>query len=94
MVLLDALYADGAVTAVLARHGIPPRPQAGWLRQRWPDPVEPSEAALKELYMDVGLSAAHISLLTGLQVAGVRVRLQRAGLQTRSNSRSPWKPAT
>jgi hypothetical protein len=94
VVLLDALYADGAVTAVLARHGIPRRPQAGWLRQRWPDPVEPSAAALKELYIDVGLSAAHISLLTGLQVAGVRARLQRAGLRARSSSRSPWKPAT
>jgi hypothetical protein len=76
VVLLDALYADGAVTAVLARHEIPRRPQAGWLQQRWPDPVEPSEAALKELYMVVGLSAAHISLLTGLQIAGVRARLQ------------------
>ena len=94
VVLLDALYADGAVTAVLARHGIPRRPQAGWLRQRWPDPVEPSAAALEELYVDVGLSAAHISLLTGLHVPGVRSRLQRAGLQTRSTSRSPWKPTT
>ena len=94
VVLLDALYGDGAVTAVLARHQIPRRPQAGWLRQRWPDPVEPSEAALTELYVDVGLSAAHISLLTGLHVAGVRARLQRAGLQSRNTSRSPWKSAT
>jgi len=94
VVLLDVLYADGAITAVLARHEIPRRPQAGWLRQRWPDPVEPSEAALEELYIDVGLSAAHISLLTGLHVAGVRSRLQRAGVQTRSTSRSPWKPTT
>ena len=94
VVLLDALYADGAITTVLARHGIPRRPQAGWLRQRWPDPVEPTEAALEELYMDVGLSAAHISLLTGLDVPGVRSRLQRAGVQTRNTSRSPWKPPT
>lgn len=93
VVLLDALYADAAITAVLDRHGIPRRPQAGWLRQRWPEPAEPSEAALKELYTDVGLSAAQISLLTGLQVSGVRARLQRAGLQTRGSSRSPWKPA-
>ena len=94
VVLLDALYADAAIAAVLHRHGIPRRPQAGWLRKRWPEPVEPSQAALEELYMDVGLSAAHISLLTGLQATGVRTRLQRAGLQTRGSSRSPWNPFT
>lgn len=90
IVLLDALYADPDVRAVLDRHQIPIRPHAGTLRERWPSPTEPSEDALRELYLDIGLSAAQISLLTGLQVAGVRHRLQRAGLNARSSGRSPW----
>lgn len=90
IVLLDALHSDPDVRAVLDRHHIPVRPQAGTLRERWPSPAEPDEDALRELYLDVGLSAAHISLLTGVDVAGVRHRLQRAGLRVRPPGRSPW----
>lgn len=91
VVLLDALYADPNVTAVLAEHGIPIRPDAGELRERWPEQAEMSAEALEALYVTVGLSAAHISMLTGIQVAGVRHRLQRAGHTARGSGRSPWK---
>ena len=93
VVLLDALYADATVTAVLDRHGIERQPQAGSLRERWPDPAPVSQEALQELYVTVGLSVNHISLLTGHQPSGVRLRLQQAGLSARSGSRSPWHAA-
>jgi predicted DNA-binding protein (UPF0251 family) len=93
VVLLDALYGDPALTAVLDRHGIGRQPQAGSLRERWPTPAPLSEEALEELYVTVGLSVNHISLLTGHQPAGIRHRLQQAGLPARSGSRSPWQAA-
>jgi excisionase family DNA binding protein len=93
VVLLDALYGDPAVTAVLGRHGIERRPQAGSLRERWPVPAPLSEAALEDLYVTVGLSVDHISLLTGHEPSGIRHRLQQAGLSARSASRSPWHAA-
>ncbi len=91
VVLLDALYEDPEVRAVLQEHGIPARPEAGELRQRWPEPVDLSTEALEALYVKVGLSAAHISMLTGIQVAGVRHRLQRGGHTARGAGRSPWR---
>ena len=91
VVLLDALYADRNVGAVLRRHGIPQRPEAGLLRERWPAPVELSEVALRELYIDVGLSAAQISLITGISPAGIRHRLQRTGIRPRGSGRAPWQ---
>lgn len=94
VVLLDVLYADAEVCTVLIEHQIPIRPDAGELRERWPDQVDLSAAALKALYVDVGLSAAHISLLTGIQVAGVRHRLQRSGYTARGAGRSPWRAST
>ena len=93
VVLLDALYGDAMVTAVLDRHGIERQPQSGSLRERWPDPAPVSEEALHELYVTVGLSVNHISLLTGHQPSGIRLRLQQAGLSARSGSRSPWHAA-
>lgn len=91
VVLLDALYKDPEVQAALDEHGIPARPEAGELRERWPEPVDLSPHALETLYVDVGLSAAHISMLTGIQVAGIRHRLQRAGHTARGGARSPWR---
>lgn len=91
VVLLDALYEDPEVQAALDEHGIPSRPEAGELRERWPEPVDLSPEALEAMYVVVGLSAAHISMLTGIQVAGIRHRLQRAGHTARGGGRSPWR---
>lgn len=91
VILLDALYADPSVTAVLAKHDIPIRPSSGELRERWPVQAELSSEALEALYVDLGLSAAQISMITGIQVAGVRHRLQRAGHTARGAGRSPWR---
>ena len=93
-VLLDKLYADPAVTQTLARHGIDQRRLGGWLRDRWIRPAELTEAALRELYVEVGLSAQHISLLTGHAPDAVRSRLQAAGIPARTASRSPWRADT
>ena len=93
VVLLDALYGDPSVTVVLDRYGIERQPQAGSLRERWPVPAALSEAGLHELYVTVGLSVNHVSLLTGHQPPGIRHRLQQAGLSARSASRSPWHAA-
>lgn len=92
VVLLDALYADRRIAAALRRHGIPARPDAGMLRERWPDPVDPPVEALQELYSEIGLSVFHISLLTGLQPAGIRHRLQSASVPSRGSGRAPWQP--
>lgn len=94
VVLLDALYADPAVTNALARHGIDQRRVGGWLRDRWTRPAELTEQALRDLYVDVGLSAQHISLLTGHATDAVRSRLQAAGIPARSAGRSPWRANT
>lgn len=94
VVLLDELYADPVVTNVLARHGIDQRPFGGWLRDRWTIPADLTEQALRELYVDVGLSAQHISLLTGHAPDAVRSRLQAAGIPARTGSRSPWRANT
>lgn len=94
VVLLDALYADPAVTDALARHGVDQRRFGGWLRDRWPIPADLTERVLRDLYIDVGLSAQHISLLTGHTTTGVRSRLQTAGIPARSAGRSPWRANT
>lgn len=94
VVLLDALYADPEVTACLDRHHVPHRPEAGWLRDRWPEPAEVTAAALADLYVEVGLSVHHISLLTGLGPAGVRSRLQTARIPARATERTPWTTRT
>lgn len=57
--LLTALYGDGEITALLLRHHIPRREQAGSVTDRFPQPVTLTEALLREAYVDVGLSARH-----------------------------------
>lgn len=63
--LLAALYADRQVSAVLRRHQVPRRPQPGPIADRFPTAIELTRALLVELYMEVGLAARQIELLTG-----------------------------
>ena len=89
--LLDQLYDDPAVVTVLDRHHIPPVRSPGALRSRFPDPAPLTAALVTELYLDIGLSASHISLVTGHHELAVRVALQEAGVAAREGSdRSPW----
>lgn len=91
IVVLDALYADPDVTRVLDRFGIDQRPAGGWLRDRWPTPANLPAEALEALYVAVGLSTFHISLITGHSPTAVRHRLQQAGIVARPAGRSPWR---
>lgn len=90
VVVLDALYADADVVATLRRHGVPLRRRAGSLSQRFRHPLPLTEQLVVDLYRGLGLSAAHISLLTGHGRSAVLDTLRRSGTPARSSSRSPW----
>lgn len=63
--LVDALYADPLVRQTLARHGVASRPPGGPIWLRFPVPVPLSPELVAELYIQCGLAARHIELLTG-----------------------------
>ena len=94
VVLLDALYADPAVVAVLEHHRVPLRRRAGRLARRFPRPAPLDAGLVDELYRDVGLTTTHISLLTGHSASNVCEVLRRHGIPTRPSSRSPWYQRT
>ena len=89
--LLNTLYADPAVSAFLRRHKVPRRPQRGSIAARFPTPVAVTNRMLREAYVELGLSARQIELLTGQpadqlldQLHDVKIPPRR-GLPT-----SPW----
>ena len=90
VVLLDALYADPDVVAVLERYGIPLRRRSGRLSRRFPNPPPLDGGLVDDLYATLGLATTHISLLTGHSASNVCEVLRRNGTRTRSGSRSPW----
>ena len=94
VVLLDALYADGQIVGLLERHHVPVRRRAGTLAQRFPHPAPLDAALVDELYANLGLSATHISLITGHSASNVLDLLRRHGTPSRTASRSPWYERT
>ena len=94
VVLLDALYADTDVVAVLEHYRIPLRRRAGRLGRRFPHPVPLGAALVIDLYRNVGLSTTHISLLTGHSTSNVCEVLRHHGIATRPSSRCPWYERT
>jgi hypothetical protein len=94
VVLLDALYADPDVVAVLEHHQVPLRRRAGRLGRRFPHPAPLDVGLVNELYRNVGLSTTHISLLTGHSTSNVCEVLRHHGIATRPSSRSPWYQRT
>jgi hypothetical protein len=94
VVLLDALYADPAVVAVLDHYRVPLRWRAGRLARRFPHPAPLGAALVNDLYRNVGLSTTHISLLTGHTTSNVCEALRHHGIATRPSSRSPWYERT
>jgi hypothetical protein len=88
--LLNRLYDDSALIGVLERHEVAIVRSTGSLRTRFHDPTPLTSDLVTELYLDVGLSAARISLVTGHEELAVRRALQEAGVPARDGSRSPW----
>jgi len=88
--LLAALYDDGDVTALLRSHRIPRREQVGTVTDRFPEPATLTEALLREAYLDVGLSARHIELLTGQPAGQILDALHAHAIPARHSGASPW----
>jgi transposase len=89
--LIDTLYADALVSAVLRRHGVPEVPPGGPIWQRFPKPVPLTPQLCRELYVEGGVATTHIELLTGNPEYRVRAALQSAGVQPRlGGGRSPF----
>ena len=89
--LLRMLYADPQVRALLRRHHLPRRPQPGPIAERFPDPVPLTEALLREAYLDLGLAARQIELLTGHSTEHIIPALTEANITIRAGGRaSPW----
>lgn len=88
--LLDDLYGDADVTGFLRRWGIPRREQTGPVASRFPTPVELSEPLLRDAYLDVGLSARQIEVLTGQPSEQILDALHAMGIPVRGSGLSPW----
>jgi hypothetical protein len=89
--ILDELYTDSGILALLRRHHIQPRHEAGPIAVRFPEPIDLSLGLLKEAYADLGLAAHHIELLTGQPAEKIRDALRAASLPLRSGGPSPWR---
>lgn len=82
--LIDALYADPLVQRALSRYGVPLRPDAGPIWQRFPVPLQVSPQLAEELYVRCGLGgaprrAAHrAAVADGPQTAGGSRRCPQA----------------
>ncbi|MEO7060209.1 MAG: hypothetical protein ABI083_10835 [Lapillicoccus sp.] len=90
--LLDDLYDDPDVLALLQRHHIPVRPQHGPIASRFPQPVPLNATLLRQAYLDIGLSARHIELVTGQPAEQILDALHAAAIPVRTidGTPSPW----
>jgi DNA-binding CsgD family transcriptional regulator len=89
--LINALYADTLVDAVLAEHKIPYVLAGGPLWQRFPEPVPLSRQLVEDLYRRCGVGLNHIELLTGQPAQTVRGFMRRTGIASRHHGgRSPF----
>jgi hypothetical protein len=89
--LVEALYADAAVRAVLKRHGVPIAPLSGPAWQRFPAARDVTADLATELYSGCGLALHHIELLTGRPAATIGNLLRDSGVALRERAvRSPF----
>jgi hypothetical protein len=89
--LVEALYADPLVAAVLDARDVPQVPPGATLWQRFPDPVPLTVPLVKDLYWGCGAGLAHIELLTGQPSMTVRGFMRRAGIPLRHpGGRTPF----
>jgi len=96
--LLEDLYRDPQVVAILERFGVPVQDPAQWTR---PSQFETfvelplPEGLVRALYVDLGLSGFHISLLCGVGALSVMNRLRTLGITIRPSGRPcPWTVRT
>jgi hypothetical protein len=89
--LIDALYQDTAVRRTLLSHGVPLVAWPGILYERFPAPVSLTPALVRELYVDCGLSAFQIELVTGQPSIAILRKLRSARVERRpSGGLSPF----
>ncbi len=89
--LVEALYADPLVAAVLDARDVPRVPPGGPIWQRFPDPVPLTAPLVKDLYWGCGAALTHIELLTGQPAMTVRGFMRRAGIPLRHpGGRTPF----
>ena len=90
--VLNELYADPELLAVLRRHGVPRTSRPGGLANRFPAAVPLTAALLHDLYVECGLSAKHIELVTGQPSVQVYRHLAAHGVpRRRAGGLSPWR---
>ncbi len=89
--LVEALYADPQVTAVLTGSRIACVPAGAPIWVRFPAPVPLTSDLLHGLYIDCGLGTRHVELLTGQPAMTVARQLRAAGIPLRPpGGRSPF----
>jgi len=89
--LVEALYADPLIAAVLDARDIPRVPPGAPIWQRFPDPVPLTAPLVKDLYWGCGAALTHIELLTGQPAMTVRGFMVRAGIPLRHpGGRTPF----
>lgn len=89
--VLSALYADPEVVAMLRRHHVPRRQITGGIAQRFPAPIPLTAGLLHDAYQDIGLSSAHIEMLTGQPHEQILDALRTHDIEVRPLSTfSPW----
>lgn len=81
--LIEALYADDEVRAVLERHGVPQRPPIGGIALRFPEAVPLTPELVADLYVSAGCSTPQIELLTGQARVIVEDRMREWGIPVR-----------
>lgn len=87
--LIEDLYADEAVAAVLERHHIPRRGPTGGIAARFPVPVALTAELVRALYVDAGCSSTHVELLTGQPATTVVRSMGRWGIPIRQSRSIP-----
>jgi hypothetical protein len=89
--LVQALYDDPLIAAVLDARDIPRVQPGGPLWQRFPDPVPLTASLVKDLYWGCGAALTHIELLTGQPAMTVRGFMRREGIPLRHpGGRTPF----
>ena len=86
--LIQELYGDEEIAAVLDRRRVPRRPPGGGIAERFPEPVALSRELITDLH-EAGCSSPPIEVLTGQSADTVRRRMAEWGIPLRDQPVSP-----